>query len=288
MYTNLYGNANVAIGDSALYLTSGSNQVAVGKNALRQSSPGNNNVAIGINSLITNTTGNNNTALGANADAGSSNLTNATAIGYSAMVGSSNTMAFGNSNITGWAFGRNSAATGVLQVGTNATNGNGAYLSASGIWTNISDQNLKENFSAIDGTELLDKISQLDITQWNYKGTDQNETHIGPMAQQFKKLFGLGMVADDKSISTLDANGIALAGIQQLNDNNLQLRKALQEQQSMIATLQKQVQAVKAEIPMQIGKQQSMIEQQKKMIEQQNQKIDMLLKEILLIKAKMK
>jgi len=59
------------------------------------------------------------------------------------------------------------------------------------------------------------------------------------------------------------------------------LVKAVQEQQAIIETLQKQVEAAKAEIPLQIGKQQAIIEEQ-------NKKIELLLKEIQLIKDKLK
>jgi uncharacterized protein YoxC len=54
------------------------------------------------------------------------------------------------------------------------------------------------------------------------------------------------------------------------------LVKAIQEQQSIIETLQKQVEATKAEIPMQIGKQQTLINDLKKenaAIKEQLQKI---------------
>ena len=39
--------------------------------------------------------------------------------------------------------------------------------------------------------------------------------HIGPMAQDFHAAFGVG--ADDKHIATVDADGVALAAIQGLN-----------------------------------------------------------------------
>ena len=52
------------------------------------------------------------------------------------------------------------------------------------------------------------------ITSWAYK-TDCNTRHIGPMAQDFHKAFGLG--GSDKSIATVDADGVALAAIQGLH-----------------------------------------------------------------------
>jgi len=236
------GNANTAVGDNALNKSSGNNQVAVGKSALAQSTFSDNNVAVGSNSLFKNVTGSNNTALGNNADVTLPGLTNSTVIGHNAIVEASNTMSFGNYNVTGWGFGRPSVSPyTVLQVGTNPTNGNGAYLSAGGVWTNTSDENLKENFQEVDGQELLTKISELDITQWNYKGTDKEETHIGPMAQQFKKLFDLGVKNDDKSITTLDASGVALVGIQQLNENNNELKKMVHAQQRLIESMEKRI-----------------------------------------------
>jgi hypothetical protein len=92
--------------------------------------------------------------------------------------------------------------------------GNGALLSAGGTWTNSSDRNLKENFLALDTATILDKIKQLPVTQWNYKVENAGVKHIGPVAQDFYALFGLG--GSDKSISTIDPAGVALLGIQAL------------------------------------------------------------------------
>lgn len=91
---------------------------------------------------------------------------------------------------------------------------NGAFLSNGGVWTNASDKSLKENFTLIDKTDLLSKIDQLPITIWNYKN-EPNVKHIGPMSQDFYKLFGVGN--DDKTISTIDPVGVALSAIKELN-----------------------------------------------------------------------
>jgi hypothetical protein len=89
----------------------------------------------------------------------------------------------------------------------------GAYCDGTN-WVNASDVNSKENFAAVDGAELLAKIDQLQITRWNYKQDDESVTHIGPTAQDFHSAFGVG--SNDKSISTVDPSGIALAAIQEL------------------------------------------------------------------------
>jgi len=74
---------------------------------------------------------------------------------------------------------------------------------------------MKENFKAVDRAAILDKIASLDISEWNYKSESDNVRHIGPTAQDFHALFGVG--TDNKSISTIDPAGIALAAIQELH-----------------------------------------------------------------------
>lgn len=90
----------------------------------------------------------------------------------------------------------------------------GAFLSEGGVWTNVSDATKKENFTTVDTDTILDKISALPITQWNYIAEDDTVTHIGPTAQDFHAAFGLGK--NNTSISTIDPAGVALAGIQAL------------------------------------------------------------------------
>lgn len=134
--------------------------------------------------MATNTTGNNNTTIGASSNVQNSNLSNGTAIGYQATVTASNAMRFGNGSVTFWGFGANPAANKALIVGATVANGNGAYLTVGGVWTNTSDRALKEDIQNIDKAEILKKIIELNISKWKYTGTE-NEYHIGPMAQDF-------------------------------------------------------------------------------------------------------
>jgi len=212
-------NRNVAVGDDALRLFNDDgtgNNTAVGNAAMRNTN-GNSaafNTAVGNEALLTNTVGFYNTALGHNADVIGNNLSNTTVIGSEAKVSTNNTMTFGNSSVEKWAFGRQSTpANQALKVGNGASNGNGAYLTDGGAWTNASDINLKEDIQLIDSSTILEKISAIPITRWKYTGT--NEYHIGPMAQDFYAAFNVGL--DDKSISTIDPSGVALAAIQVLN-----------------------------------------------------------------------
>src|SRR5436190_4363388 len=77
-----------------------------------------------------------------------------------------------------------------------------------------SDRNLKENFAPVSPREVLEKVAGLPISRWNFKG-DSATPHVGPMAQDFHAAFSLG--TDERHIATVDADGIALAAIQGLN-----------------------------------------------------------------------
>ena len=149
--------------------------------------------------------------------------------------------------------GHHSSVTGTLklQVGSSGTanpieHSSGAHLTSGGVWTNSSDANLKENFRSVDGAELLEKIEELPINQWNYKAESDQVTHIGPTAQDFKAAFGVG--SDGKSISTIDPSGIALAAIQELYSQLKQKDEALSTQAKLIEELQKRLAGIEREL----------------------------------------
>ena len=89
-----------------------------------------------------------------------------------------------------------------------------------------SDRNLKAGFEPVNTSEVLDKVAALPLTTWNYK-TDESTRHLGPMAQNFHAALGLG--TDDKHITTVDAERVAPAAVQGLNEK-LKRRTAAQEQ----------------------------------------------------------
>jgi hypothetical protein len=131
-----------------------------------------------------------------------------------------------------------------LQAGSSGTanpieHSSGAHLTVGGVWTNASDEHLKENFKSVDGEELLEKIDELPIRQWNYKNESDDVTHIGPTAQDFQEAFGVG--SDGKSISTIDPSGIALAAIKELNKQNQELKDQSRDLKEQNALLKKQL-----------------------------------------------
>ncbi len=102
-----------------------------------------------------------------------------------------------------------------FKVGTNSTNGNGAYLSPGGTWTNASSRFFKQGFANVDAGEVLAKLVAMPMQTWYYLDGEAEGRHLGPVAEDFASAFGLGH--DAQHISTVDANGVALAAIQGLN-----------------------------------------------------------------------
>ena len=90
-----------------------------------------------------------------------------------------------------------------------------------------SDRNAKENFTPVDPREVLDKVAALPLTRWNFKNDAATAPHLGPMAQDFHAAFGLG--TDDRHIATVDADGVALAAIQGLNQKLEDVNQKLEE-----------------------------------------------------------
>jgi hypothetical protein len=115
----------------------------------------------------------------------------------------------------------------------------GARLTAGGVWTNASSRNLKTAFEAIDPQAVLAKVTDLPVQGWRYKVEDASTRHIGPVAEDFQRLFGLG---DGESIGTVDENGVALAAIQGLVQK---MDKALAAKDAEIAELRQEVRSLK-------------------------------------------
>lgn len=267
---NSHGDENCFIGYASGSSNNGNRNIGLGRNA-GQGVAGNENISIGYNTGALNS-GTMNTFVGsesgyhsgfqdhqnyvtllgskANVPLGLS-LTDATAVGYGAVAQASNSMTFGDTAVKTWYFNSNAPAISgaALVVGSGSTNGNGAYLTTGGVWTNASDRFKKEHFETLDNNEVLDKIGQLPISRWNYKGLP--EQHIGPVAQDFYRIFHVGM--DDKTISTIDPSGIALAGIQGLyvkwkasEQRTLELEATIRSQAADIQDLRAQVQKQQA------------------------------------------
>ncbi|HAV61512.1 MAG TPA: hypothetical protein DCY13_04005 [Verrucomicrobiales bacterium] len=101
-------------------------------------------------------------------------------------------------------------AAGNITVSADGQSGNVTAVS----FSPTSDRNAKENFAPVDARAVLAQVANLPISRWSFK-SDPSVAHIGPMAQDFHSTFNVGI--DEKHISTVDADGVALAAIQGLN-----------------------------------------------------------------------
>src|SRR5439155_18857787 len=106
-----------------------------------------------------------------------------------------------------------------------------------------SDRNAKKNFAPVNAEAVFEKLAAIPIQSWNYIWEfDTNTPHLGPMAQAFKAAFYPGR--DDKSISTLEFDGVELAAIQGLNQKldqqraeNAELKRELTELKKLVEGL---------------------------------------------------
>jgi hypothetical protein len=206
LLNNNTGIANTAYGTAALLNNDADSNTAVGYIALRENTTGRGNTAIGIQALLGNVSGTGNTAIGWNADTSRRDLSNATAIGTDAVVDASNKIRLGNIFVT--------------------------VIEGQVPYTFTSDKNQKENFQPVDSEEVLRKISDLNLTSWNYVGHDpQQFRHYGPVAQEFFAAFGhdaVGTIGAPTTINSGDLEGILMIAVQALEKQNAELRTRLE------------------------------------------------------------
>jgi hypothetical protein len=158
------------------------------------------------------------------------------AAGTRAKANHSGAFVWGDSNNADVASTNNNSftmrASGGYRLFSNSGATLGVYLAPNGgSWTSISDRNAKENFEPVNARAVLNKVAALPMSTWNYKSQAIAVRHIGPMAQDFKAVFGVGET--DTGITTVDADGVALAAIQGLNE-------VVTEKDARISELEKQ------------------------------------------------
>jgi hypothetical protein len=126
-----------------------------------------------------------------------------------------------------WFYSNSAATTGV------------SLAPGSGAWSNLSDRETKTNYTPVDGRDVLVRLATVPINIWSYKAQAPSIRHVGPSAQDFYATFGLG--EDDRHISTVDADGVALAAIQGLY-------QLVQRQDTQIAAQQERIVELEARL----------------------------------------
>ncbi|HSV18996.1 MAG TPA: tail fiber domain-containing protein [Casimicrobiaceae bacterium] len=111
-----------------------------------------------------------------------------------------------------------------------------AIAPGSGTWTSLSDRASKYAIHPVDARAVLAKVMTLPVHTWRYRTEASGALHMGPMAQDFHQAFALGN--GDRTIAMVDADGVALAAIQGLNQR-------LDEKDAEIAALKGELAAIK-------------------------------------------
>lgn len=115
---------------------------------------------------------------------------------------------------------RTSTATGAA-IGTNANTGCD-IPGNSGVMSCASSRLVKENYLPLNGDDVLSKLRRIPVKQWNYIGDESGEKHIGPFPEDFQSAFNLSPT--DKSIGAQDLSGVALVGMQALDEKTTLLQ----------------------------------------------------------------
>ena len=127
----------------------------------------------------------------------------------------------------------------------------GAYLSEGGVWIDSSDRDLKENFTPVDGQEVLASLAEMPITTWNYTAENASIRHMGPTSQDFYAAFGLDK--DDGEIFHMDADGVALAAIQGLYEFVQDLKRENAGLKAQLADMGARLAALEGGAPLERG-----------------------------------
>ena len=105
---------------------------------------------------------------------------------------------------------------GALTAGRTAnssTNTSDPFRTAAGVGSLAylfggSSKEYKNRVGSVDVFDVLESLKKLTIHKWQYKGDTVN--HLGPYAEDFQELFGVG---DGKTIHLIDVMGVALASL---------------------------------------------------------------------------
>jgi hypothetical protein len=128
-------------------------------------------------------------------------------------------------------------AAGGFYLYSSSTLASGVKLApGSGSWSSLSDRAAKTGIESIDDAQILAKVAALPVSEWSYREQGIGVRHLGPMAQDFRAAFGLG--EDEKHISAVDEEGVALAAIKALQAEVAEKDAALTKLEARVDALE--------------------------------------------------
>jgi hypothetical protein len=136
-------------------------------------------------------------------------------------------------------------AAGGYRFRTNATLTTGCNLPAgSGVFSCSSSRMLKDHFGGVDGEELLGRVRGVPVNTWSYVAEGGQVRHLGPVAEDFRAAFGLGV--DDRSIGLLDIDGVNFAGVKALEARTTGQAERIRQLEAEVDELRRMVEALVA------------------------------------------
>jgi len=137
-------------------------------------------------------------------------------------------------------------ATGGVNFYSNAALTSGVRLApGAGSWSSLSDRAMKTSVVPLDDAAVLAKVAALPVSEWSYT-SERGVRHVGPMAQDFYAAFGIG--EDDRHITSIDEDGVALAAIKALHGENAALRAGMHSQHTELVALRGELRRLEAEV----------------------------------------
>jgi hypothetical protein len=241
-YSGIVAGENNRVYSSRGFVGAGENNIVDANRAFVGA--GNSNEASGAGAAVVGGSGNEATNTNAFIGGGGNNLASAS---NSMVVGGSNNVAAGQRSFAAgrraealhngafvWADSTTTTvqstandqftvqASGGVRFFTNSALTSGVQVTAGGsAWSTLSDRDAKTDIESVQPREILANLVDIPILSWRYKDQETATRHMGPMAQDFHAAFGLG--DDDKRLTTIDVDGVALAAIQGLYEE-IQLR----------------------------------------------------------------
>lgn len=143
-----------------------------------------------------------------------------------------------------WTFDNTPASDqfSISRVGTGlnefvvSADGNGQFRGTvtATAFNTASSRALKTSIEPLDPQSVLEQVLSLPVAEWRYKA-DQSARHIGPMAEDFQAVFGLG---NGETVPLSDATGLALASVQGLHGQIAERDARIARLEERLATLE--------------------------------------------------
>jgi len=123
----------------------------------------------------------------------------------------------------------------------------GAFLRAgSSAWYYVSDREAKSAFQEVNASAVVTDLGRVPVYLWRYSGNHSGALHIGPMAQDMYSAFSVGEHSD--RISASDADGVAMAAIQGLHEQIVQLNSTASQYKKHLALQQTTIMEQRAQL----------------------------------------